>query len=233
MIILFGGEKGGTGKSTLATNMCTWLALNKKEFILVDADKQGTSSNWAALRNSNENLPSITCIQKFGHINKTVADLSQKYENVVVDAAGRDSQEFRSSLVVADILVAPLQPSQCDLWTTEHLFEIINLAKPNNPDLKTCVVLTRASSNPKVKEIKEAKELLVEYEDAELMKAIIKERKVYKDAICEGRGVMEMRDNKARQEVNNLCAEIFTSETKNSETNKESTLTEGATNGQI
>ena len=40
MIILIGGEKGGTGKTTLATNLATMHALNGKDVLLVDTDKQ-------------------------------------------------------------------------------------------------------------------------------------------------------------------------------------------------
>lgn len=47
MIILVGSEKGGVGKSTIATNVVTYLALQGKDVMLVDADKQGTSSNWS------------------------------------------------------------------------------------------------------------------------------------------------------------------------------------------
>ena len=47
MIVVFGGEKGGTGKSTIATNMAAMLAMSGKDTLLLDTDRQGTASAWA------------------------------------------------------------------------------------------------------------------------------------------------------------------------------------------
>ena len=51
MILLLGGEKGGTGKSTLATNLAAWLAVQGRDVILVDTDVQRTAANWVDRRN--------------------------------------------------------------------------------------------------------------------------------------------------------------------------------------
>ena len=52
-IVLFGGEKGGTGKTTLATNMAAMLALQGKDVLLLDTDRQGTASFWATQETRN------------------------------------------------------------------------------------------------------------------------------------------------------------------------------------
>ena len=56
MIILIGSEKGGVGKSTLATNLATALALKGSDIILVDADRQSTSANWSQDRKEKLNF---------------------------------------------------------------------------------------------------------------------------------------------------------------------------------
>jgi chromosome partitioning protein len=210
MNILFGGEKGGTGKSTLATNLSVWLSRKKVDFVLVDADRQGTSSNWVSARGIRfPDLPKINCVQRYGNIVSTVQDLANRYEHVIVDAAGRDSEELRSSLVVADILFSPIKASQSDLWTVEHLHELIKLSRAMNGKLKAFAVLSMASSNPKVSEAEQAKEMLAEYPEIALAKAIIRDRKAYRDAMCESKGVLEMSDEKAREEIENLAKEVF------------------------
>jgi len=65
-IVLFGGEKGGTGKTTLATNMAAMLALKGRDVLLLDTDRQGTASFWATIREDTEIEPRIPCVQKFG-----------------------------------------------------------------------------------------------------------------------------------------------------------------------
>lgn len=47
MIILIGSEKGGVGKSTLATNLAVLLVSSGKDVVILDADRQSTCANWA------------------------------------------------------------------------------------------------------------------------------------------------------------------------------------------
>lgn len=46
MIVLIGGEKGGTGKSTIATNLATIHALAGKDVLLLDTDSQASATFW-------------------------------------------------------------------------------------------------------------------------------------------------------------------------------------------
>ncbi len=85
MIILIGSEKGGVGKSTLATNIVTFLAAHDKDVILVDSDRQGTSSDWFSER-CETNLPKLECMSKFDNIKQSLLDLSKRYEYVIVDS---------------------------------------------------------------------------------------------------------------------------------------------------
>lgn len=51
MILVCGGIKGGVGKTTLATNIAVMRAAEGKDVLLVDADDQGTASDFTAIRN--------------------------------------------------------------------------------------------------------------------------------------------------------------------------------------
>ena len=53
MIICVGGTKGGTGKSTVATNLAVMLTTSGQDVLLVDADEQGTSTDFTNMRNTN------------------------------------------------------------------------------------------------------------------------------------------------------------------------------------
>jgi chromosome partitioning protein len=50
MIVLIGGEKGGTGKTTLAIHLAAQLTASGRDALLVDTDKQGSASSWCASR---------------------------------------------------------------------------------------------------------------------------------------------------------------------------------------
>lgn len=44
MIILIGGKKGGSGKSTITMNLASELARQKKDVMIVDTDRQSSTA---------------------------------------------------------------------------------------------------------------------------------------------------------------------------------------------
>ena len=208
MIVVVGSQKGGCGKSTTAVNICSDLAKNGKDVVLVDADRQCTAANWAMDRSAHE-LPPVHCVQKYENIRDTLLDLDKRYEYVIVDAAGRDSRELRTGMTAAHILLVPFRPSQPDLDTLPNLQEIITQAKDLNPSLIVYGLLTMAPTNPLVHEIDEAREYLQDYPEIQLLNSIIRDRKIYRDAMSEGLGVVEMKNEKATEEIRSLMKEIF------------------------
>lgn len=209
MIVLIGSQKGGCGKSTTAVNVCAELARSGHDVVLVDADRQCTAANWAMDRSGNEQLSTVHCVQKYENIRETLLDLDKRYQYVIVDAAGRDSRELRTGMTAAHVLVVPFRPSQPDLDTLPKMQEIITQAKDLNPGLIVYGLLTMAPTNPVINETAEAREYLQDYPEIRLLGTIIRDRKVYRDAMSEGRGVVEMDNQKAIEEVQMLMKEIF------------------------
>ena len=122
MIVLIGGEKGGTGKSTIATNLAAYLAGRVADVILLDSDQQSTAARWVERRNQNHpHLPKVHCVQKTGDVFETIRDLASRYQQVLIDAGGRDSEELRTAMAAAQKLYAPLKASQPDLETSLHM----------------------------------------------------------------------------------------------------------------
>ena len=70
-------------------------------------------------------------------------------------------------------------------------------------------VLSMAPSNPMINEVQEAQELLSESSDIGLAQNVIRDRKVYRDAMLSGRGVVEMTNSTAKAEIQLLADEIF------------------------
>ncbi len=209
MIILIGSQKGGCGKSTTAVNICAELASLGHDVVLVDADRQCTSANWAMDRTANEKLAKVHCVQKYENIRDTLIDLDKRYGFVIVDAAGRDSRELRTGMLAAHVLIVPFRPSQPDLDTLPKMQEIITQAKDLNPDLKVFGLLTMTPTNPAIREEAEARICLEDYPVIELLTTIIHDRKCYRDAMSDGLGVVEMDNPKAKDEIKKLIAEII------------------------
>lgn len=215
MIIVIGGEKGGTGKTTIATNLVQMRASKGHDVLLIDTDKQASSSLWASTREEEEREPRVNCIEKTATTNKGIAadivDIAQRYEDVIVDAGGRDSVELRSGIACADILIIPIQASQLDLWTLNMMEELVSNSLPYNPKLKAYCVINRGSTNPSVSETKEASELMQDLEVIQSCNIILRERISFRKAISEGQGIEEMKpvDHKAKEEINELYKFLF------------------------
>lgn len=212
MIVLIGGEKGGTGKTTIATNLAAVRASRGADVLLVDTDKQGSASFWTAIREDLEDAPRVACVQIFGKsVTGQVRDLSERYSEIIIDAGGRDSTELRAAMVIADQLFVPLQASQFDVWTLERMDELVEQVQSINTELRTSVVINRASPHPKVRESDEARQLLADFEHLHFGGTIIHDRIAFRRAASEGHSVMEMEppDPKACAEIESLYAAVY------------------------
>src|SRR5690606_15723220 len=136
MIILIGGNKGGSSKSTTACNLSVSLALTGSDVCLVDADRQRSAARWHADREANAILPGLTLVEKYDNIASTLKSLEPRFDYVVVDVAGRNSRELITGASVANILVAPHQCSQLDLDTMFELQDQTVRIRDINPGLR-------------------------------------------------------------------------------------------------
>jgi chromosome partitioning protein len=212
MIILVGGEKGGPGKTTVATNIAAMRTREIEDVLLVDTDRQPTSSYWCSMREDKGIKPRVASIQKYDKAVRTeITELKKKFSDIIIDAGGRDSPELRGALLVCDKAIFPLRPSQFDLWTLGRLNTLVEVALEINENLKAYVVINQSSPNPAVREADEMKEFLSEFGNIKLMSSVICERIVFRRAALNGMAVTEYKpeDIKANEEMNALYREIF------------------------
>lgn len=212
MIILVGGEKGGTGKTTVVTNLAALAIQNNRDLLLVDTDKQGSASSWASVRDENDGVKRIPCIQKFGeNIAREVKSLNEKYADILIDAGGQNSQELRAAMLVADKLYIPIQAAQFDVWTLGVMDKLVSQAKLINEKLEAYILINRAATNPSINEIDEVKEVLEEFENLKLSPNILRERIAFRKAARGGLSVTELpkQDPKATSEVSVIYKEVY------------------------
>ncbi|MBU1059861.1 MAG: AAA family ATPase [Proteobacteria bacterium] len=212
-IVLIGGEKGGTGKTTLATNIAAMLALQGKDVLLLDTDRQGTASFWATVREETEIEPRIACVQKFGKgLASQVRDLAERYDEIIIDAGGRDSIELRYSLGVCDRAYIPVQPFQFDIWTIRQMDDLVAMAQTVNENLEAFIVLNRVSANPAVREDRETRDFFSaeDFQHLSLLDAVLRDRITFRKSGRDGLSVVELKqDKKAVREMTQLFAEVY------------------------
>ncbi len=211
MIITIGSNKGGTGKTTTATNLVVALATANRDICLIDADFQRSASRWHQDRQENKLLPLITLVEKYDNISSTLVELNKKFNYVIVDVAGRNSREMITALGVSDILIAPHQASQLDLDTLQELEEQITRITDYNPKLNSYILHTMASTNHTVRhnERKEFQEYLKDFPVLKLLESCCYYRKIYRDVMPEGKSVLESNNTLAQKEVLSIIKEVI------------------------
>lgn len=166
--ILIGGEKGGTGKSTIAVNIAVMATLMKHDVLLLDTDKQGSSRNFINHRNESGIKPTPPCVQIRGkHLHSEIENLVSKYNLVIIDAGGKDSVELRSSMACSAVsaLYSPLQPSEFDLETLSTIDELTYLSLSYNQNLKTHILFNQCPTHSKTTVTQEAIDLISDFEN--------------------------------------------------------------------
>lgn len=110
-VLVIANGKGGVGKTTTAVNMAALLS-EKQKVLLVDADRQG-SSTWWVERSPEEifHLTKETDPKLLKHLRKV-----KGYEVVIVDTPpALHDEALRAVVEVADYMVLPTSPAPMDL----------------------------------------------------------------------------------------------------------------------
>jgi chromosome partitioning protein len=219
MFIVIAGQKGGSGKTTIAINFAVIKALSNTEVLLLDTDSQASASLWCELRNQRIvdeelDLKKINCLQKSGkYVREELLSLREKFADFIVDTPGHDSNETRSALLVADVAILPFKAAQFDLWTLSTMNQLIDDVKLINPKLTAYVCINQASTNMSNRdEIDQARDYFAnaDFQNLTLAQSIVYERKVFRTSAAQGMSVLESepKDTKAITEIKNLISEV-------------------------
>jgi len=210
MVIAITNLKGGVGKTTIATNLAVCLAYQGYDVCIVDTDLgQQSSMEWSGNRSED-----MKAIPVFGvnikQLNKEVEELKKRYSIVVIDGTPHLSELADRTILASDILLIPLTPSVYDFRGFEGFlqrFEQIKTVKEaNNSSTDAYVILNRVVPNTNVsKDINEA----VEAYNITMLNTRLVSRISYVDTASEGKGVIEYKDKKAKEEMEALTEEIL------------------------
>lgn len=211
MIITIGGIKGGSGKSTVATNLAVMRSLVHSDVLLIDADDQETATDFTVLRNERlEGGAGYTNIKLTGSSVRTeTMRLKDKYKDIIIDTGGRDTTSQRAALAIADILLVPFIPRSFDVWTLEKVTTLVDEMRAANPDLKVWVFINRADSSGQ--DNSDASEMLKEATGLNFLNLPIGTRKAFSNAAALGIAVTELKkkDDKAIAEISALYQYVF------------------------
>ena len=212
MILTVGNTKGGTGKTTLAVQLAISLARAGRDVLLVDGDTQGSAQTAIAVRTESGRRPAVACVQfAEGRVLRDQVRLQvPRYQDVLIDAGGRDSSALRAALFLTDILLVPFLPRSVDVWALADIAALVDEARGVRDGLTALAVLNAADPGDNRDNL-EAIEALTDFPQLALLDTPIRRRKAFANATGQGLSVDELvpLDAKASAELATLIVKAF------------------------
>lgn len=213
MIFTVGNTKGGVGKTTLAVQIALSRALAGRDVWLIDGDRQGTSQTAVAIRAEADRKPGLACAQYADGpvLRAQVQQQGRKFDDIIIDAGGRDSTALRAALVLSDVLLVPFLPRSVDVWALADIASLVEEAKSLRDGLRAYAVLNCADPGMASADNTDAAAALAEYPQLTHLDAPVRRRKAFANAVGQGLSVEEYhpRDSKACEELSALIRMVF------------------------
>ncbi len=184
---LVANPKGGSGKTTLATNLAGYFASRGRRVLLLDMDRQGSAHNW--LERRPEHLPEILSSAK----KHPEADV------IVIDsAAGLRGEKLSEAVKEADWVIVPMQSSIFDINATEDFLEVLKAEKAVRKE-RTFVAMVgmRIASNTKAALKLEQYLAKSEFPVA----GYLRNAQIYSHAADEGKSLFDLSPYKTKKDI--------------------------------
>lgn len=204
MIVGVLNQKGGVGKTTTSIGIASVLAKRGDRVLVIDADPQGSSLDWAAAREG-EALFSVVGLPR-ASIHKEIANLAKDYDHVIIDGPPRVTDLARSAILASDVVLIPVQPSPYDIWAANEVVELIKEASVFKDNLKSCFVINRKIVNTAIG--RDVVDALSSY-PVPVLKSSIAQRVIFAESAAQGKAVFELElEHPGALELNAVVSEL-------------------------
>ena len=188
-------------------------ALAGRDVWLVDGDRQATAVAAIAARADAGRQPGIACAQypEGPSLRGQVQQQREKWDDIIIDAGGRDSTALRAALILSDVLVVPFAPRSYDVWALDDMAALVDEARSVRDGLRAFAVLNLADPGEVSADNAEAAVAVSDVSQFTYLSTPIRRRKAFSNAGGSGLSVAELspRDPKACAELDALVEGLF------------------------
>ena len=212
MIVAVLAEKGGVGKTVIATNLAGMRAQDGRQVLLVNGDRQGSADLWARYREQTE-MPRVECVSQYGPaLRRYLETRVDRYSDVVVDLGPRADVEMTDTLAVADVAVIPVRPCAFDVYTMRLVDNLVLEARELNPGLRALALINQASTNHLSQEASQTRDVILDgCSGLEVTDAVVGNRVAFQRASSVGQTVSEFAraTDRGVREMADVYREVF------------------------
>lgn len=216
LVLTFANLKGGSGKTTLATNVAAALHADGHKTLIVDCDTQGSASAWATrAAELGQDGPPCVALTGGGAIVRDLRRLAASYDVAIVDGPARLSAETRAAVLAADLVAVPVTPGASDVWAAAEMVRVLDDAKALRPELRAVLVMNRVDRTGLARAAEKAVASAFGWP---LCDVSVGHRVAFGEAMLAGRGVVQTApESAAAHEVRRLVKALLRAASAESE----------------
>lgn len=185
MILSFLNQKGGVGKSTLSMNAADYFHRRGYNPLLIDADPQGTTNDWAARR---DDLPFPVMQLARDNMAREILTHAANYDHVVIDGPPRAEAISRAVIIASDLVVMPIEASGASDWASQTTIRQIQEARQYKETLLSVFLVSRIIPNTVIS--RSIRNHVSDY-GIPLLTATVANRVPYAEALTMGQTIFE------------------------------------------
>ena len=207
MIISFLNQKGGVGKTTLSVNVAAHLAVGQCRVVLIDADKQGSATSWAQIRDDDSPAPFRVIGMARANMAKDAMEIAAGFTHTVIDGPPHAEEISRSCIVASDFVVIPIEPSGLSTWSSDLTVRQVKEAQQFKPSLRCGFVVSRRIAGTVIG--RDIRAVAAE-SDIPVLVSEVAQRVAFAESLTMGQTIGEWAPGSlAEQETKHLAKEIL------------------------
>lgn len=197
--------KGGCGKTTISSNLGSYLLMNGYKTLLIDTDPQGTLRDWKSM-DADDTQPQIIVIDR-PNLQKDLNLITQNFDYVIIDGAAKLQDMVAFAVKNSDVVLIPIQPSAADIWACEPLIQLIKARQEvTNGTPKAAFIISRQIKNSNL--AKDIDTTLKQF-SLYIFNSRTTQRVIYSEALSSGKSVFNIEnDSEAALEIKNITEEL-------------------------